>query len=148
MVKGAIEERLSMPVSLCIKHIEDFRNYKVSFEKAANVLSFHPSGNVKSIVGNLASSLGDIALKYLVFKPIEDSFTRAVSGADPTSMLGKIFSSFGLVDAHDVWMTGVPPTPWFDRHSPVYALISRTDVSPGRANRTQPWFENPAHVSV
>ena len=57
LVKGAIEERLSMPVSLCIKHIEDFRNYKVSFEKAANVLSFHPSGNVKSIVGNLIDNM-------------------------------------------------------------------------------------------
>ena len=53
VIKSAVEERLSLRISLCIKHIQDFRNYKVSVEKAANVLSFHPTGNVKSIVGNL-----------------------------------------------------------------------------------------------
>lgn len=53
VVKSTVEERLSLRISLCIKHIQDFRNYKVSVEKAANVLSFHPTGNVKSIVGNL-----------------------------------------------------------------------------------------------
>lgn len=53
LVKEAIEERLDIRVNLCIKHMEDFRNYKVSIEKAKNVLSFHPSGNVKSIVGSL-----------------------------------------------------------------------------------------------
>jgi nucleoside-diphosphate-sugar epimerase len=53
VVKSTVEERLSLRISLCIKHIQDFRNYKVSVEKAANVLSFHATGNVKSIVGNL-----------------------------------------------------------------------------------------------
>ena len=53
LIKSAIEERLNLRVNLCIKHVEDFRNYKVSTEKAANVLSFHPSGSVKSIVDNL-----------------------------------------------------------------------------------------------
>lgn len=53
LIKSALEERLNLRVNLCIKHIQDFRNYKVSVEKAANVLSFHPTGNVKSIVGNL-----------------------------------------------------------------------------------------------
>jgi nucleoside-diphosphate-sugar epimerase len=53
LVKSAVEESLNMRINLCIKHIQDFRNYKVSIEKAANVLSFHPSGTVKSIVGNL-----------------------------------------------------------------------------------------------
>ena len=33
-----------------IQHIQDFRNYKVSIEKAKNVLSFHPNDDVKSIV--------------------------------------------------------------------------------------------------
>src|SRR5438132_1502734 len=47
LVKGAIEERLGVHVKICIKHIQDFRNYKVSIEKACNVLSFHPSGDVK-----------------------------------------------------------------------------------------------------
>jgi len=53
LVKGVVEERLNLRVNLCIKHIQDFRNYKVSVQKAANVLSFHPSGDVKSIVGHL-----------------------------------------------------------------------------------------------
>lgn len=53
LVKAEIEERLSIRVNLCIKHLEDFRNYKVSIEKAKNVLSFHPNGDVKSIVRSL-----------------------------------------------------------------------------------------------
>src|SRR5277367_4078451 len=57
LIKGAIEERLNIRVNLCIKHIEDFRNYKVSTDKAANVLSFHPSGSVRSIVDNLIDNM-------------------------------------------------------------------------------------------
>lgn len=57
LVKSAIEERLSIRVNLCIKHMQDFRNYKVSIEKAKNVLSFHPSGDVKSIVGALIDNV-------------------------------------------------------------------------------------------
>jgi nucleoside-diphosphate-sugar epimerase len=53
LVTCAIEERLSIRVNLCIKHMEDIRNYKVSIEKANNVLSFHPRGDVKSIVRSL-----------------------------------------------------------------------------------------------
>lgn len=53
LIKNAIEARLNIRINLCIKHIQDFRNYKVSIEKAANVLSFHPTGDVKSIVDNL-----------------------------------------------------------------------------------------------
>src|ERR1039458_2814854 len=33
LIKSAVEERLSLRISLCIKHIQDFRNYKVSVEK-------------------------------------------------------------------------------------------------------------------
>jgi nucleoside-diphosphate-sugar epimerase len=57
LVKAAVEERLGGKVFLLIKHIEDFRNYKVSVEKAANVLSFHPTGDVKSIVYNLIANI-------------------------------------------------------------------------------------------
>jgi nucleoside-diphosphate-sugar epimerase len=57
LVKAAIEERLSIRVNLNIKHIDDFRNYKVSTDKAANVLSFHPVGNIKSIIDNLADNV-------------------------------------------------------------------------------------------
>ena len=57
LIKGAIHERLDIRVDLNIKHIQDFRNYKVSTEKAANVLSFHPAGSVKSIVNNLIENM-------------------------------------------------------------------------------------------
>ena len=53
LVKTAIEERTDKRISLQIKHIEDFRNYKVDTQRAANVLSFHPTGNVRSIVNHL-----------------------------------------------------------------------------------------------
>ena len=56
LVKSAIHERLGSQAHLDIKHIQDFRNYKVSTEKAANVLSFHPAGDVKSIVFDLINN--------------------------------------------------------------------------------------------
>jgi len=57
LVKSAVEERLGKKVQLNIKHVQDFRNYKVSIEKAKNVLSFHPSGDVKTIVGGLVDNM-------------------------------------------------------------------------------------------
>jgi len=57
LVRATIEERLGGRIDLCIKHLQDFRNYKVSIEKAKNVLSFHPAGDVKSIVGNLIDNM-------------------------------------------------------------------------------------------
>jgi nucleoside-diphosphate-sugar epimerase len=57
LVKATIEERLDRRVRLSIKHVQDFRNYKVSTEKAMNVLSFHPSEDVKSIVVQLINNL-------------------------------------------------------------------------------------------
>lgn len=57
LVKSSVEDRLGIKVSLDIKHIQDFRNYKVSIEKAKNVLSFHPSGDVRSIVGSLVDNM-------------------------------------------------------------------------------------------
>jgi nucleoside-diphosphate-sugar epimerase len=59
LVKAAIEERLGNPIHLNIKHIQDFRNYKVSIEKAKNVLSFHPADDLKSIVVNLIDNMGN-----------------------------------------------------------------------------------------
>jgi hypothetical protein len=56
-VKSAVEERLGIRVNLKIKHIEDFRNYKVSTSKASNVLSFHATADVKSIVGTLVDNM-------------------------------------------------------------------------------------------
>ena len=52
-VRQAIEERTGHKVSLQIKSVQDFRNYKVATQKAQNVLSFHPQDDVGSIVANL-----------------------------------------------------------------------------------------------
>jgi nucleoside-diphosphate-sugar epimerase len=57
LIRIAILEKLNIPVNLTIKHVQDFRNYKVTIEKAANVLSFHPTGSVKSIVVNLIANV-------------------------------------------------------------------------------------------
>lgn len=57
LVRSAVEQRLGTRVNLNIKHIHDFRNYKVSTAKASNVLSFHATGDVTSIVGNLADNM-------------------------------------------------------------------------------------------
>ena len=57
LIKSAVEERLNIKVNLNIKHIQDFRNYKVSIDKASNVLSFHPTEDVKSIVGSLVDNM-------------------------------------------------------------------------------------------
>lgn len=57
LVRVAVEDRLQIRVSLNIKHIQDFRNYKVSTDKASNVLSFHPTGDVRSIVGMLVDNM-------------------------------------------------------------------------------------------
>ncbi len=53
VVRSRIEERMDVRLNLCLKHVQDVRNYKVSIAKAANVLSFHPTGSVKSIVDDL-----------------------------------------------------------------------------------------------
>ena len=57
VVRSRIEERLDIRIGLNIKHIQDIRNYKVSTEKAANVLSFHPTGSIRSIVDDLIANM-------------------------------------------------------------------------------------------
>jgi nucleoside-diphosphate-sugar epimerase len=61
LVKSTLEQRLGGHINLCIKHIQDVRNYKVNIEKAKNVLSFHPADDVKSIVGNLIDNMDKFA---------------------------------------------------------------------------------------
>jgi len=57
LVKMAIEEELGFSVRLTIHHKKDFRNYKVSIQKAENTLSFHPNHSVKAIVKNLIENM-------------------------------------------------------------------------------------------
>jgi hypothetical protein len=56
-VRGRVEEQMDVRIRLNLKHIQDFRNYKVNTDKAANVLSFHPTGSVQSIVDDLIRNM-------------------------------------------------------------------------------------------
>lgn len=56
-VKEAVEKKLNKKVKLNIKNIQDFRNYKVSVEKAMNMLSFKPAHTVESILDDLIDNL-------------------------------------------------------------------------------------------
>lgn len=57
LVKAGVKKYLNLNVDLNIKHIKDFRNYKVSFDKAKKVLSFHPQNGVESIVKDLVDNI-------------------------------------------------------------------------------------------
>src|SRR5579862_5827097 len=57
LVKSTVEEHLGVKVSLNILNRRDYRNYKVSIQKAENTLSFHPNHSVKCIVKNLIEKM-------------------------------------------------------------------------------------------
>jgi hypothetical protein len=56
-VKAIIEEKGQSEIKLNIGNATDFRSYKVSIEKARNVLSFRPKHDIDSIVKELADNL-------------------------------------------------------------------------------------------
>ena len=57
IVKESVETKLGKPVKLNIKNVKDFRNYKVSNEKAMTTLSFKPKHDVSAILDNLIANL-------------------------------------------------------------------------------------------
>ena len=57
LVRSTIEAELRTKIALDINHIKDLRNYKVSIERARNVLSFHPYHNVRSITLDLIENM-------------------------------------------------------------------------------------------
>lgn len=57
LVKSTLREETGAGPTLDIKHIQDIRNYKVSIERAKNILSFHPHHDVKAIVRNLIENM-------------------------------------------------------------------------------------------
>ena len=58
-VQQGVKEHLGIEAKMTIKHMEDFRNYKVSFDKAQNVLSFKPRYDVEKIVRDLAQHIDE-----------------------------------------------------------------------------------------
>lgn len=53
LVKEAVETKMGKQVKLDIKNIKDFRNYKVTNDKAVTTLSFKPKHDVTAILNNL-----------------------------------------------------------------------------------------------
>jgi nucleoside-diphosphate-sugar epimerase len=90
LVRSTIEERLSVRVGLNIKHIQDFRNYKVSTEKASNILSFHAAGDVKSIVGSLVDHMDKFQDWNNPNYSNIQSFKKLESGMETHSMVGTV----------------------------------------------------------
>jgi nucleoside-diphosphate-sugar epimerase len=57
IVKEQFEKRTNRQVSLEIKNVQDYRNYKVSFEKSSRVLGFTPKYNAGDIVNDLVDNI-------------------------------------------------------------------------------------------
>jgi nucleoside-diphosphate-sugar epimerase len=79
LVKAEIESLLGVRVDLLIRHVQDFRNYKVSFEKAKDLLSFHPQHDVRAIVRQLVAERSKFSdwenpsyYNIRVFRALED----------------------------------------------------------------------------
>lgn len=67
LVKTCIQENMNMEVKLKIKHIKDYRNYKVSIQKARNVLSYKPRYDIDAIVKDLIEN-------YEKFKDLKNPY--------------------------------------------------------------------------
>jgi nucleoside-diphosphate-sugar epimerase len=57
LVKESVEGKMGKKVKLHIKNIKDFRNYKVTNEKAITTLSFKPKHDVTAILDNLIANV-------------------------------------------------------------------------------------------
>lgn len=87
LVRATIEQEMGTRLALEINHIKDIRNYKVSIERARNVLSFHPHHNIRSIICSLIENMDKCSdwdnpdyYNIRVFKALEgEARPRAVS---------------------------------------------------------------------
>jgi len=57
LVKEAVETKMGKQIKLNIKYIKDFRNYKVTNDKAVTTLSFKPKHDVSAILDNLIANI-------------------------------------------------------------------------------------------
>jgi nucleoside-diphosphate-sugar epimerase len=57
IVKASIERNFKKRITLDIRQMKDFRNYKVSIEKAAKILSYKPRHEIENILENLRVNL-------------------------------------------------------------------------------------------
>ncbi|MGC2636805.1 MAG: SDR family oxidoreductase [Acidobacteriaceae bacterium] len=96
LVKLALDEDLGKKIGLDIQHIKDVRNYKVSIERAKNVLSFHPHHSVRSIVRNLIDNMDKCSdwdnpdyYNIQVFKHLEPTSPSAASAVSHPALAGR-----------------------------------------------------------
>lgn len=59
-VRDSLREFLGIDTRIVTRHVHDIRNYKVTFEKAQKVLSYHPQHDVRDIVRGLVEHCRDI----------------------------------------------------------------------------------------
>lgn len=56
-VAEAVKEYMGISPNILVRNVQDFRNYKVSWDKAVKILGFHPQWHVKDIVKDLVDNL-------------------------------------------------------------------------------------------
>lgn len=88
LVEATLQQELGIRTALDIKHIKDIRNYKVSIERAKNVLSFHPHHDVRSIVTNLIANMSKCSdwdnhnyYNISVFRQLETQAAKSAAAA-------------------------------------------------------------------
>lgn len=96
LVRAEIHVQLGKKIDLAIRHLQDFRNYKVSFEKAKNVLSFHPQQDVRAIVRQLVQQMHKFSdwqnpayYNIQVFRQMENGAARHELGKTVAAGVGQ-----------------------------------------------------------
>lgn len=56
-VAEGVRDYLKIEANILVKNVQDFRNYKVTWEKATKTLGFHPRHDVKDIVKELVENI-------------------------------------------------------------------------------------------
>jgi len=56
LVRTSVQENMGLDIKLNIKHIQDYRNYKVSIEKARKILSYKPQFDIDAIIKDLIAN--------------------------------------------------------------------------------------------
>jgi nucleoside-diphosphate-sugar epimerase len=87
LVKAEVEQQTGTKIDLEIRHMQDFRNYKVGVDRAKNVLSFHPQQDVRGIVKQLLREMNKFSdwenpsyYNIRVFKELESGISSHALG--------------------------------------------------------------------
>ena len=58
-MKNEVEQLTGEKIDIDLRNIQDFRNYKVSIEKAKTYLGYQPQYDIKETIDNLFASRGE-----------------------------------------------------------------------------------------